>query len=109
MKRSIAVIAGIAALMFAANTNNALANEKETTLSGDAKCAKCMLKEGKECQTVIQVEKDGKTENYYVVDNDVSKAFHDDVCHEAKKVTATGTVTKVDGKQQLTLSKIEAK
>lgn len=109
MKRTFAIITSVAALMFAANTNNALANDKETTLSGDAKCAKCILKEGKECQTVIQVEKDGKTENYYVVENDVSKAFHDDVCHAAKKVTATGTVTKVDGKQQLTLSKIEAK
>ena len=61
MKRSIAIVASVAALLFAANTNNALAKDKEVTLSGEAKCAKCMLKEGKECQTVIQVEKNGKT------------------------------------------------
>jgi len=108
MKRSIAIVASVAALLFAANTNNALAKDKEVTLSGEAKCAKCMLKEGKECQTVIQVEKNGKTQNYYVANNDVAKAFHEDVCHSAKKVTATGTVSKADGKREIMLSKIEA-
>src|SRR5262245_28084502 len=107
MKRTFAVIASVAALMLAANTS-VLAKEKvkgkEITITGEAKCAKCMLKEAdaKECATVIQVEKKNKTQNYYVVQNDVSKAFHDDVCHSAKKVTATGTVAKVGGKQELT-------
>jgi hypothetical protein len=45
--------------------------------------------------------------SYYVADNDVAKAFHENVCKEAKKVTATGTVAKVDGKSEITLSKIE--
>jgi hypothetical protein len=45
--------------------------------------------------------------NYYLVQNDVSKAFHQNVCQEAKKVTATGTVKKVDGKNEFTVSKIE--
>ena len=110
MKRSIAIVASVAALLFAANTNNALAKDKEVTLSGEAKCAKCILKEAgaKECQTVIEVEKKkGKIQSYYVVNNDVSKAFHEDVCQAAKKVTATGTVAKVGGKQELTLTKIE--
>jgi hypothetical protein len=81
---------------------------KERTITGEAKCAKCMLKEGDKCQTVIQTEnKNGKTVNYYVADNDVSKAFHQNVCKEAKKVTATGTVKKVDGKNEFTASKIE--
>ena len=80
---------------------------KEKTITGEAKCAKCMLKETDKCQTVIQVEgKNGKTMKYYVTDNDVSKAFHENVCTEAKKVTATGTVKKVDGKNELTVSKI---
>ena len=109
MKRTFAIITSVAALMLATTTVTSLAGDKEATISGEAKCAKCILKEGKECQTVIQTEKDGKTETYYVVNNDVSKAFHDDVCTSAKKVTATGTIAKVDGKQQLTLSKIEAK
>ena len=80
---------------------------KEKTITGEAKCAKCMLKETDKCQTVIQVEaKNGKTIKYYLTDNDVSKAFHENVCTEAKKVTATGTVKKVEGKNELTVSKI---
>jgi hypothetical protein len=35
------------------------------------------------------------------------KAFHHDVCTEAKKVTATGTIKKVDGKNEFTASRIE--
>jgi len=114
MKRTFAVIASIAALVLAANTINVRADEKAkdkaVTVTGEAKCAKCMLKEAgaTECQTVIEVENKGKTRNFYVVNNDVSKAFHEDVCHAAKKVKATGTVAKVHGKQELTLTKIEA-
>jgi len=104
MKTTLALI-GAAALLLAFTSTNVLAGEK--TLTGDAKCAKCMLKEGKTCQTVIQVEQKGKTVNYYVADNDVSKAFHEDVCHSTKKVTATGTVKKADGKNEIILSKIE--
>ncbi len=106
MKRTFAIIASVVALVLAANLN-APAKEKEVTLTGEAKCGKCQLKETKACQTVILVEKDGKTQKYYVVDNDISKAFHEDVCQKAKKVVATGTVAKVHGKQELTLTKIE--
>jgi len=110
MKKTCAVIASVAALVLAANTSSVMAKDKEVTISGEAKCAKCILKEAgaKECQTVIEVEKKkGKIQSYYVVNNDVSKAFHEDVCQAAKKVTATGTVAKVGGKQELTLTKIE--
>jgi len=55
---------------------------------------------------VIQVTKRGKTVTYYLVQNDVSKAFHENVCHETKKATATGTNKKVDGKHQFTATKI---
>ena len=99
------MIAAVAAWAFVASTTGALA--KETTISGEAKCAKCMLKETKECQTVIQAQEDGKLVNYYLADNDMAKKFHENVCHEAKKVTATGEVKLVDGKNELTLSKIE--
>ena|SRR5436190_12363508 len=112
MKKTFAVIAGAVALMVAANTSTLFAKEKEKEVSikGEAKCAKCMLKEAgaTECKTVIEVEKKGKTQEYYVVNNDVSKAFHEDVCHAAKKVKATGSVSKVGGKMELTLTKIEA-
>jgi len=113
MKKTFTIIASVAALMLAANTT-VLAKDnpkgKQITITGEAKCAKCILKEAdaKECKTVIEAEKkNGKAQEFYVVDNEISKAFHEDVCHSAKKVKATGTVAKVDGKQELTLTKIE--
>jgi hypothetical protein len=56
---------------------------------------------------VIQVEKDGKKTTYYLVQNDVSKEFHGNVCKETKKATATGTCKKVEGKLQFTATKVE--
>jgi len=110
MKKASLIIAGITSLLLLALATPAFAADKgkEKTISGEAKCAKCMLKEGDKCQTVIQSENNkGKMVSYYVADNDVAKAFHENVCKEAKKVTATGTVAKVDGKNEITLSKIE--
>jgi hypothetical protein len=109
MKKASLLFAGIAGLLLLALATPAFAAEKskEKTITGEAKCAKCMLKETDKCQTVIQVEnKKGKTVTYYLTDNDVSKAFHQNVCKEAKKVTATGTVTKAGGKNEFTASKI---
>src|SRR5262249_45574808 len=108
MRKAFAMLAGLA-LVLALNTSSAFAkdNDKEVTIKGEAKCAMCMLHEGDACKTVIQTEKAGKTQTYYLVENDVSKGFKDDVCHGAKKVVAKGTVEEVDGKQKLTLTKIE--
>jgi RecG-like helicase len=112
MKTRIAVMTGLAGLLLLALTAPAFAEDqdakgKEVTITGEGKCAKCTLKEGDKCQTVIEAKKDGKTEKYYLTKNDVSENFHEDVCKEAKKVTATGTVKEVDGKKELTASKIE--
>ena len=70
-------------------------------------CAKCELKESKECQNAIKVKEGGKTVTYYLVQNDVSKKFHGKVCKSIEKVKATGTVKEVDGKMELTPTKIE--
>jgi Family of unknown function (DUF6370) len=104
----LSAIAGLVLLAFTAPSFAADSGKvKERTITGEAKCAKCMLKEGDKCQTVIQAEnKNGKMVTYYLVANDVSKAFHENVCKEAKKVTATGTVKKVDGKNEFTVTKI---
>jgi len=98
-------IAGVVLLGLA--TPSFAADKDEVTLSGTAKCGKCALKETAKCQTVIETEKDGKPVKYYVANNAVAKAFHDNVCQDSKKVTATGTVKEVDGKQEFTASKIE--
>ena len=111
MKKASKLLTGIVAgLVLAALTTPAFAAEKgkEKTITGEAKCAKCALKETSKCQTVIQTEgKDGKKVTYYLANNDVAKAFHDKVCSETKKVTATGTVKKVDGKEEMEVTKID--
>ena len=109
MKRTSLLLTAVVGLLLLAVATPAFGAEaaKEKTITGEAKCAKCMLKEGDKCQTVIQMEnKKGKTKNYYLADNDVAKAFHEDVCTEAKKVTATGTNKKVGGKNEFTVTKI---
>jgi uncharacterized membrane protein len=101
-------LAAVIALSYSLPAFAASDEKAEVEIKGQAKCAKCMLKEGDECQTVIETKaKDGKTVKYYIADNKVAKEFHENVCTEAKKVTATGTVKEVNGKKELTLSKIE--
>jgi hypothetical protein len=105
-KYIIALLAGIAV---AGATTVALADDsKEVTITGNMVCGKCTLHETATCQNVVQVQQDGKTVNYYLTKNDVSDAMHGDVCHsDGEKVTATGTVTEKDGKEMMTVSKLE--
>lgn len=110
MKTHSSFLAGLAGVLLLTLATSMFAAEKgkEVTVTGDAKCAKCQLKESSSCKTVIQAEgKDGKTVTYYLADNAMAKGFHENVCEEAKKVTATGTVKAVDGKQELTVTKID--
>jgi hypothetical protein len=88
----------------------AFAADKEVTITGAGKCAKCALHETDKCQTAIQVEENGKNVTYYLAQNDMSKDFHENVCKKSEKVTATGVVSEENGKKILTVSKIaEAK
>jgi type 1 fimbria pilin len=87
----------------------ARAADETRTISGDAMCAKCELNLQDTCQTVIQVKEGDKVVNYFVAANDVAKAFHPKICHGPAQVTATGTVSTVDGKQVLTVTSIDIK
>jgi len=109
MKKTIMFFAVAAGLMLAGSTPRLLAAEaKEVTITGSMVCGKCTLHETKSCQNVVQVQQDGKTVNYYLAENDLSKANHKAICGgDAEKVTVTGTVTEKDGKEMLTASKIE--
>ena len=109
MKTRIAIITGLASLCLLALTSPSIAADegKEVTVKGEGKCGKCALKETKKCQNVIEAKEEGKTVKYYLADNEVSKDFHDNICKESKKVTATGTVKEEDGKKVLTATKIE--
>ena len=100
-----------AGFLLAVSTSRLLAVDaagKEVTITGNMVCAKCTLHETDKCQNVVQVEKDGKTVNYYLKQNDVSKAAHDPICGgSSEKVTVTGTVKEKDGKQIMTPTKID--
>jgi hypothetical protein len=81
---------------------------KEVTITGSMVCGKCTLHDTKSCQNVVQVQKDGKTVNYYLKQNDVSKGMHEPICGgSSEKVTVTGTVKEKDGKEILTPTKID--
>ena len=59
MKKKIAGLTAIAALAVAFTTT-AFAEGKEVTVTGMGKCAKCQLKETKDCQNVIEAKEGGK-------------------------------------------------
>jgi hypothetical protein len=96
----------ISGLLVTLHLNADVADSKKT-ITGDAACAKCILQETKECQLTIAVEEDGKKVTYYLVPNNVTKEFGNQVCTEKKKVKTTGTVKTVDGKRELKPTKIE--
>jgi hypothetical protein len=106
---SAAVAAG--ALLFAVNTTVRAADAAPAapvTITGEAKCAKCSMHKSENCQTVIETsDNSGKTTDYYLVDNAVAKSFHEDICKQAKKATATGTVADHDGKKEFVATKID--
>jgi Family of unknown function (DUF6370) len=110
MKKTNMLFAIIAGLLLAFGTSSLLAQDagKVITITGNMVCAKCTLHETTSCQNVVQVTKDGKTVNYYLVQNDASKAAHGAICGgDPEKVTVTGTVEEKDGKQLVTPTKIE--
>ena len=109
MKKIVMVITAVAGLLLAASVSRVVAADaKETTITGSMVCGKCTLHETTSCQNIVQVTKDGKTVNYYLIQNDTSKAAHGAICGgDSEKVTVTGTVEEKDGKEVLTPSKIE--
>ena len=111
MKKTSKLIACIAGLALLAIVMPTFAAEKDKdapiTITGQGMCSKCALKETEKCHTVIQVEKNGKKVNYYLAKNDMSEAFHKNICTESKKVTATGTLKKKDDKKELTVTKLD--
>ena len=80
---------------------------EEKTITGEAKCAKCALKETEQCQSVIQTKEGDKTVTYYLANNDVAKGFHEKCCKAPVKATATGQVKEKEGKMWLKATKID--
>jgi RecG-like helicase len=105
MKKSVLAALLVAGITMAFTPKGLAADAK--TLTGEGKCGKCALKETKECQNTVTVKDGDKSVTYYLVENAVSKDFHSNICKGPKKVTAIGTVKEVEGKMQLTATKIE--
>jgi hypothetical protein len=101
MKKMFLKISVMAGLLTALSFSAVAEEKKEVTLKGEGMCAKCELKETSACQNAIQV-------NYFLEQNDVSKAFHKNVCQGVKKgVSTAGTLKEEDGKKIFTARKIE--
>jgi azurin len=78
------------------------------TITGNMVCAKCVLHETTTCQNVVQVTQGTNTVNYYLKQNDVSKAAHTPICGGSNEtVTVTGTVKEKHGKEVMTPTKID--
>jgi hypothetical protein len=108
MKKLLTTVLATAAVALALAFNaDAESKGKTLTLTGKGCCAKCCLKESDACQSVLTVEKDGKKTKYYLVENEVSKGFHSQICETVKNITVTATCKKVGDKLELTAEKIE--
>ena|ERR1700690_1590751 len=110
MKKSSLTLTLAAGLLLALGTARLFADDASApvTITGMMVCGKCTLHETKSCQNVVQVQKDGKTVNYYLEQNDLSKGAHDPICGgSSEKVTVTGTVTEKDGKEMMTPTKLD--
>jgi len=108
MKSLTAVLCALVLLGGLSVARAAAEGDETKTITGEAKCAKCLLKEKTDThQTAIQVKDGDKTVTYYLVANDVAKKYDKKVCEKAQKVTATGKVKTVDGELQFTATKIE--
>jgi hypothetical protein len=86
---------------------------EEVTITGEAVCAKCALKETPKCQNTITTTEGGKKVIYYVTHDAIAKKAHGSlgICTAKTdapvKVKATGEVKEENGKKILTAKKIE--
>jgi Family of unknown function (DUF6370) len=94
MKAMWKVLAGLTiALAALALVRVATAADKdEVELKGTITCAKCDLKEVKECQTAIVTKIDGKDATVYLVDSGADNKDHKKICQGSKKGTVKGVM-----------------
>ena len=111
--RKLCATFAVFALVFCFNAVQAEKKEadKEVTLKGKMVCGKCTLKVCDDCTNVLQVEKDGKTINYFLDDKGKAETYHKAICppKKSQEATVTGVVTEKDGKQWIKPSKVEVK
>lgn len=109
MRKMFPMLAVFGLVLASATMTVMAADDKEKTISGDATCAKCALKETKACQNVVLVKADGKEVKYYMdMTNKVAKENHakGGFCQSDKKVKVVGVVAEKDGKMLITPTSI---
>lgn len=106
MKAKLIAVLMMGALMLGLTTL-AFASGGPVTVTGDGACTKCQLKEGKTCEVALTAVEDGKKVTYYLRDNAQTKEICKQLCTEHKQLRVTGTVQSVDGRFELTPTKIE--
>lgn len=94
----LAVVVGLVALAQAGD-------DKEVTVNGAIKCAKCMLNKADAagCQDVLVAADNAE---YYLVKNEVAEKWGH-ACKSPKEAVVTGKVKEKDGKMWIEASKIE--
>jgi len=90
-------------------TLTSLKLQEKKTLTGEALCLKCELKQARTCQNAIRVSVDGKDLIYALDQNKVSRSFHSKVCQSTVAVVAQGTIADINGKLEFTASEISVK
>lgn len=95
-------VAVISAFAFTAS-----AEDKLKTFTGKGECGKCALKKTDSCQMALTVKEDGKNKIYLLANNDVTKAFHKNICTSDKQVKVQGTVEEKNGEEIIVAKKIE--
>ena len=104
---SLTAILAVACMLIAGLPAGAQ-QEKEVTLKGTLLCAKCVLKETKECQSAIRVKEKDKDVVYYFKDKGASETYHEPICGgDRKEGSVTGLVATKDGKKWITPKKVE--
>lgn len=80
---------------------------KEVSLTGTLVCAKCTLKETKQCQTAIVVKEGEKNVTYYLLDKGNGESYHEKVCGGGKEPgMVSGKAFEKDGKMWITPTKV---
>ena len=83
-----------------------IAADEAVTLNGVGLCAKCALGQTDTCQNAIRLNEGGKEVVYLLTVNDVSKAFHKNVCSGTTNISAVGNFAEVGGKKFFTANKL---
>jgi hypothetical protein len=104
MKKPLVLLGAL--LLLVGSVESVTRADESVTLDGVGLCAKCGLGEADSCQNAIKIKEGGKEVVYLLTANDVSKAFHKNLCSGTKNISAVGAFTEIGGKKFFTANKL---